>query len=91
MKGMISLPGLDKAFKLGKRFGFALKAILIVVVFGWMVHMIVMAADPVRRAAKTADRIMIEETEQTYRFCIRKAVGPQELQHCKDQFLQEFR
>lgn len=91
MRGLIYLPGLDKVFKMGKQIGYCLKAILLVAVFGWMVNMVVKAFDPLPRAVRTADRIMVEETEQTYRFCIRKASGPQELQRCKDQFLQEYR
>lgn len=90
MRGLIYLPGLDKLFKVSKRLSFFLKVIFIVAVFGGLVNMVVMAVDPVRRATKTADRIMIEETEQTYRFCIRKASGQQELKRCKDQFLQEY-
>lgn len=91
MRGMIYLPGLDKVFKMSKRVGTIVRIVITLAFVALVINLALTAIDPVRIAEKKAKAIMVEETEQSYRFCIRKASGQQELQRCKDQFLQDYK
>lgn len=87
MRGMIYLPGLDELLRFGK---YSLWTVIIALLL-YLSIWILPTNSPARIAEQKARAIAIEEIEQAYRQCIRNGGGMQELQRCKDQFLQDYR